>query len=287
MRAEPVPGYVELNGVRLRYWEWPGVGRTILLVHATGFLGRTWDPVVGALAGEYRVIAVDQRGHGDSDKPDIDYDWRYFVEDVAGVARSLGIEGCVAAGHSGGGASIAYAEIEHPGFFSGLVLIEPIAYPGPRRPVVPREGAPDLPSISRGRRLVWESRTEILESWRSRPPFDSWAPAALEAYVEHGFFDRPDGKVELKCPGEYEARMFEQSFSLNTFERLAELEAPNLVIFGEKTDTFPGTLRDTIAGRLRNSERRDVAGAGHFVVMEKPDRVAAEIENFIRDRLDG
>ncbi|HEX5940318.1 MAG TPA: alpha/beta hydrolase [Dehalococcoidia bacterium] len=287
MTRRPQPGFVDLRGTRLRYWDWPGTGRTVLMVHATGFLGRIWDPVVESLPRDYRVIAVDQRGHGDSDKPDIDYDWRYFVEDVTALTAALEIEGCVAVGHSGGGAAIACAEIERPGLFAGLVLIEPIAYPGPRRPVVPREGAPDLPSISRNRRLVWDSREEILESWRSRPPFDSWSPAALEAYVQHGFFERPDGKVELKCPGEYEARMFEQSFSLNTFERLPELSAPNLVIFGENTDTFPGPLRDTIAGRLRNSERHDISGAGHFVVMEKPEAVAAEIEGFIQNRLDG
>jgi pimeloyl-ACP methyl ester carboxylesterase len=285
MTREATAGFVELQDVRLRYWEWPGSGQTILMVHATGFLGRIWDPVVQSLPGGYRVIAIDQRGHGDSDKPDIDYDWQYFVKDVDGLTRTLGIEGCVAVGHSGGGASIAYAEIERPGLFSGLVLIEPIAYPGPRRPVVPREGSPDLPTISRNRRLVWDSREEIIDSWRSRPPFDSWASEALRAYVQRGFFERPDGKVELKCPGEYEARMFEQSFSLDTFERLPELKAPNLVIFGQNTDTFPRPLRDRIAERITNSERRDIAGAGHFVVMEKPEEIAAEIDRFVRERL--
>lgn len=287
MTRRPESAFVDLQGTKLRYWDWPGSAQTILMVHATGFLGRIWDPVVESLPADYRVIAIDQRGHGDSDKPDIDYDWKYFAEDVGALTRALGIEGCIGVGHSGGAASMAYAEIEKPGLFSGLVLIEPIAYPGPRRPVAPREGAPDLPTISRNRRLVWDSREEIIESWRSRPPFNSWAPAALMAYVEHGFFERPDGKVELKCPGEYEARMFEQSFSLNTFERLPELEAPNLVIFGESTDTFPGPLCDTIAGRFRNSERHDIKDAGHFVVMEKPEAIAAEIEGFIRRRLSG
>jgi pimeloyl-ACP methyl ester carboxylesterase len=72
---------------------------------------------------------------------------------------------------------------------------------------------------------------------------------------------------------------------LDTFERLPELKAPNLVIFGQNTDTFPRPLRDRIAERITNSERRDIAGAGHFVVMEKPEEIAAEIDRFVRERL--
>jgi pimeloyl-ACP methyl ester carboxylesterase len=279
--SPPEPRFARLSEVRLRYWDWGGDGQPLLLVHATGFHGRVWDPLARRLSPRRRVIAVDQRGHGDSDKPESDYDWHNFAADVAELADVLDIRGAAAMGHSGGAAAIAYAQAEDPGLFSGLVLIEPITYPGPRRPVVPRDGAPDLPSISRQRREVWESRDELWESWSSRPPFADWDPEALRAYIEWGFADRADGRVELKCPREYEARMFEQSFSLNAFERLPELIVPGMLIFGANTDTFTPALRDDIAERLPRFRRVDVEDAGHFVVMQRPERLAELIGDFL------
>lgn len=275
---EPRAGLVDCEGVRLRTWEWSGAGQPALLVHATGFHGRLWDPIACRLAPARRVIAIDQRGHGDSDKPEMDYHWRWFARDVACVVRALGLSGAVGIGHSGGAAAIARAELEGPGTFGALVLIEPIIYPpAPRR----APGIDALAAAARRRRMTWESRNQMLASWSGRPPFASWRREVLEAYVTHGARDRPGGAVELKCPGEYEARMFEQSGSLDSFQRLEGLRPPVLLLFGQQSATFTPAQRAVLAARIPRCAVREIPGATHFAPMEEPGRLAEEILAFL------
>src|SRR5947209_6384480 len=102
MRALPALTPSAANGISLAVWDWPGPGVPLLFVHATGYHGRCWDRVIEHFP-DHRCIAVDLRGHGQSDKPGLLAHWRVMGEDIAAVARALGLNGAVAVGHSMGG----------------------------------------------------------------------------------------------------------------------------------------------------------------------------------------
>ena len=85
-------------------------------MHATGFHGRIWEPFVPQLREHFSVIALDQRGHGDSDKPEHGYQWARFGDDALAVVSHLGLERPAGIGHSAGAAALTFADLQGNGF---------------------------------------------------------------------------------------------------------------------------------------------------------------------------
>ena len=215
----PESAYLRANGLNLHYLDWGGARPTALLLHATGFLAAVWGPIADALSRRYRVLAPDQRGHGDSDKPPSGYHRLDFVADLRAFLDALELEGIVGIGHSAGAANIACCEALRPGSFRRAVLIEPIVFPPVIQPLA-GEHMTRLPRGALKRRTVWPSREALLKSYRSRPPFKTWREDVLRLYVEQGAFLRDDGQVELKCPGPIEAQMYAGATPFEAFELL-------------------------------------------------------------------
>lgn len=279
---EPRDGFVEANGIRIHYLEWGREGLPpAVLLHATGFLARLWQPVAEALSDRFHVYACDSRGHGDSDKPPGDYHWRHFAQDLRAFLDALGLRQVVAVGHSAGGAAAAYVAAARPGYISRLVLIEPIIFPpqaqGPRD-----DRRQALASGARRRRMVWDSAAEIVRTYRKRPTFARWREDVLRLYAEHGTFRRPDGRLQLKCPGEIEARIFENSGWPDVWDRLPRISCPTLVLRGEHTDVYLFQGAAAVAGRIPGARLATVRDAGHLLPMERPEAVTQELLAFLQ-----
>jgi pimeloyl-ACP methyl ester carboxylesterase len=251
------------------------------MLHATGFLGRLWEPVAKRLASGHTVYALDVRGHGDSEKPEVaaDYDWHNFVRDCAGFLDHFSLKDVAIVGHSSGGATAAFLAATKPDYVSSLVLIEPIIRPSefnftPERPNELAEGA-------RRRRAVWPTRKELVETYRQRRAFASWRPEALDLYAEHGTFQREDGQFELKCPGEIEAAVFDNSTSLDLWEELPDIRCPTLILRGETTDPYLAMIAEGAAKQVPDVRLGVIPAAGHLAPMEQPEAVATTISEFL------
>jgi pimeloyl-ACP methyl ester carboxylesterase len=125
---------VDANGLGFRYLDWGMKGqRPILFLHGGALTAHTWDLCCLALRDEYHCMALDQRGHGDSDwAPDGNYSIAAQREDVKGFAEAVGLNQFVLVGMSMGAINgLAYA-IAYPETLSALVLID--AGPNVRRP---------------------------------------------------------------------------------------------------------------------------------------------------------
>lgn len=94
---------VKREGVRLSYLEGGSGEQALLFIHGWCCDGTLWRDQTDAFAPRHRIIAVDLRGHGDSDKPEQDYTIAGFAEDVAWLCRELELERPVIVGHSMGG----------------------------------------------------------------------------------------------------------------------------------------------------------------------------------------
>jgi lipase len=281
----PDEDFLEANSIRLHFLRWRPAGKglpPVLLLHATGFLARLWQPVAEELVERFEVYAYDTRGHGDSDKPPPggeNYHWRELVADLKAFCDALGISGVSIVGHSSGGAAASYLAATYPEHVSRLVLFEPIIFPAQFAP--PQDRRNDLAEGARRRRMVWRDAEAMVEAYRERPAFARWPEGMLRLYADYGTFRREDGQVELKCPGEIEAEVFDNSRSLDTWDRLPKIACPALLMHGRLTGELFPSLMEQIAARVQNARIAIVDDAGHLAPMEQPQAVADAIIEFL------
>ena len=133
----PTPNdcYIDLRGLPFHYRDWGGDGRPVLLLHGLASTCHIWDLVAPLLAEDFRVVALDQRGHGQSAQVDEGYDFATVSGDAAAFIKHLGWERPIVAGHSWGADVALELAAGQPGMTSGLIFvdggtIEPSARPG-------------------------------------------------------------------------------------------------------------------------------------------------------------
>ena len=117
--------YVALGGLRFHYREWGGKGQAVVLLHGLASTCHIWDLTAPLLQKEFRVLALDQRGHGRSDKPDdSDYDFATIVGDLKGFCGALDLRRPVVVGHSWGASVALQYAADFPSEAAGLVMVD-------------------------------------------------------------------------------------------------------------------------------------------------------------------
>lgn len=271
------------DDIDLAVWEWPGAGTPLLLVHANGFHGRCWDQVI-AYVPDRHCYAVDLRGHGRSSKPEPPYTWRAIGDDVAAIARKLGLHDALGVGHSLGGHALAHAATIIPAAFRALLLIEPVilprsSYAGPRPPE----------HFAARRRNHWASPQAMEQRFKDRLPFSRWHPAVLHDYCTYGLLPAPDGAgYMLACPPAIEAAIYAAGVEADIYAELPAITMPvRLVRAGtlEPTQVWDMSASATAPDLVQHVPRAEdvyLPEYTHFVPMEHP----ALIAQHIRDLLD-
>ena len=279
-RGEPMPGDVSVNGARLRYLDWGGAGDPIVMLHATGLLGRLWRPIAETLTAAGHVFTYDQRGHGDSDAPlpVEQYNWAMTMNDLAGFITAMNWRGVRAVGHSAGATAIASIASEQPELISRAVLVEPVVFEAVAGPLW---GNP-LYERTLKRRREFDSVEAMVANFDRRPPYDAWQKDLLREYCEFGTRPTADRKRTLKCAPEIEAHIYHTARDFDGLGRLLRAGQPMLVIFGERGNLFGSDLDQKIERQLKHGRVINISGGGHFLPMEQPERVAQLALEFLR-----
>jgi pimeloyl-ACP methyl ester carboxylesterase len=267
------------DGVRIRIHHLGGSGEPLVCMHATGFHGRVWEPFVPRLREHFSIVALDQRGHGDSDKPDEGYEWKVFGDDVLAVVDELGLERPAGIGHSAGAAALIFAETTRPGTFSRLVLMDPTTMPPEWRGAAQFMENP-MSESARRRRAVWDSPEQMVERLKKGSPLAEWQDEFLNAYAIYGTTPREDGTVELKCPPHIEAQIYATAGTNDGWDRLAHVRCPALLLTGEHSHMWMDGRNEDAVKRLPKGRTATVPG-GHFFPMENPDATLDLITSFL------
>lgn len=271
------------DGVRVAVHDFGGEGPALVMAHAAGFLGQVFSPLARELAGHFRCVAPDGRGHGDTRLPDgLALDWHGLAADVLAAVDGLGLDRPYAFGHSSGGAAVLLAEQARPGTFRAIYCFEPILIP--TDPPVGNETGMWLAAKARRRRHTFPGREEALAHFSSKPPLDAATPAALRAYVEHGLEDDGAGAVRLKCRPEVEATVYETATAHDAFARLGEVACPVTVACGGLTPGCTGERPFASEDRLPAGRGEVVPGVGHLGPLERPDVVAGFVRRALLAR---
>lgn len=284
MQQQPVQRSFQGSMVHLAYFEWgPVEAPAVLLVHATGFHARCWDRTVAALPEGYRVVAVDMRGHGRSEKRG-PYVWATFGQDLQEFVEALGLREAVGVGHSMGGHCVTQVAGRVPGAFSRLLLVDPVIFE-PGAYVTNRHRgfatADDHP-VAR-RRNDWASWQEMYERFRDRHPFSRWHPEVLEDYCRYGLLPKADSQgYELACPPLVEASIYLGNTETDVHELIPRVRLPVVVLRApprgpddteimdfSKSPTWPG-----LAAAFEHGRDVLLPDHTHFIPMEDPELVA-------------
>ncbi len=242
-----------------------GSGPTVMLVHCwTGTIG-FWAPVARRLVDAgFRVVAVHQRGHGDSDRGSAPYRPETLGGDVRSIIEALDLRDLVLGGHSMGGlASIAFA-CQNAEFAServnGLVLVATLAAPpkDPRLPDLAIDISKFLPLADKVMRAKDYGLLGLLGVFGTRP-----ARVQMEA--------ARDGFLETDAETRREAAAMMQDFDLRP--ELANVDLPTRVIAGthDQLTYLPGN--EEIAEMILGAEIEVLHGYGHMLPWEAPDQV--------------
>jgi len=132
------------------------------------------------------------------------------------------------------------------------------------------------------RRRVFDSVEAMFQNFESKPPYSAWDKGMLRDYCEFGTRVNADGKRELKCTPEIEARFYETSRDFDGLGRILCAQVPLLVLFGARSDSLGATLSDTIASKLAQGRVVNIADTGHFMPMEKPAEIAQMALDFLK-----
>ncbi|MEN8113901.1 MAG: alpha/beta hydrolase [Actinomycetota bacterium] len=263
------------DGIELAFERLPGSPPGVVFVHATGFCKEVWRPIANAMRSAGGWAAIDQPGHGDSQRPPPPIHWSTIGHGVLDVLDAIGPHR-IGVGHSAGAAALAMAELDRPGAFDHLILIEPIIFPPPHG----RHEHSPLAALAVKRRARFSSRNAAIENFTGKGPFALWDDQVLEAYIDGAL--RPEGGgLALKCDPETEAEFYRGGADHDTWDHLPELRAPVTLVAGEQSTTHHGHFLEDLASRFPLVDVAIVEGATHFLPMEQPELIACFVDEII------
>ncbi len=268
--TEPRDQRVRVDGLELHYAEW-GLPTSPPMVLLHGFMAhaRTWDLFAADLCRDYRVLAVDQRGHGDSGRaPDGAYGTEYYVGDLERFVDALGLRSFVLVGMSMGGRnSMVYAS-RHPDRVERLVIVD-IAPEAPP-PFAPRPGAPEDPG-------VFDRPEQVADFLRGQDPYPP--EDYRKAVARHSVRQRPDGRYEWKW--DPALRRGPSPVSGDYWAALRAIACPTLVVRGAESPILPRPLAERMIRELKDGKLVEVPRSGHAVQEDNAPALIAAVREFL------
>lgn len=245
------------------YYESTGAGQAVVLIHGLGSYVGDWTPQVDALSDTFRVIAVDLRGHGRSDKPAGPYSVADFSADIATLIRSLDAGPAHIVGLSLGGAVAFQLAIDAPSLVRSLVIIN------------------SGPSFV----VNWQIRFAVFLRLFMLKVIGL---KGLGAMIAKRLFPKPGQEPLRRAFLEHfvtnDPRAYEAStralVGWTVADRLAEVTCPVLVISGDR-DYTPVALKAAYVARLPDARLVVIGDAGHACTIEQPDQVNQVLRQFL------
>jgi pimeloyl-ACP methyl ester carboxylesterase len=266
---------IRLGNLTFHYTEWGKTdARAIVLLHGITGHARGWDTVARALATDARVLALDQRGHGDSEAPaDNDYRVGTMAADLAAFVDALGLARVSVVGHSmGGRIAIAYAG-EHGSRLDRLALVD-------IGPDIATTGLLRVRSLMAQSPEVVESEAWALRYLRAGNPL--YDEAELRHRVTHALKRRPDGSLTWKYAQGLRDMMREgRRDPVDLWPALRQIPCPTLVVRGSESDILTAEQAKQVVEGLPLGQLVEIAGAGHTVPGDKPLEFTQALRAFL------
>lgn len=281
---EPTENWASIGDLQVHYLEWPGDGPPVVALHGLASSAHWYHRLAHRLAGEYRIIAPDQRGHGQTTQAPSGYDWQTLASDVVGLMDHLEVGQAAVLGHSWGGHVASNLAARFPERVSRLVMIDGGFQDGHLLP----DASWELFRSRFGPRDVSGNKEQFLGRLRTQMA-DSWADD-LERTVLSMVYEDEQGLVQDILRPDNHAQVLESMWGEPPSIVLPQIQCPTLVIPAgpspERANSEFAKMREImVAAALeitRNCTVRWIPDTIHDIGYHKPDELAQVIREFIK-----
>jgi non-heme chloroperoxidase len=224
----------------------------------------SYSRVLPLLPARYHAYAVDQRGHGDSERPDCCYAVEDFADDVVAFLDAVGVGRATLVGHSGSCLVARRVAEAHPERVARLVLL----------------GSPGSLGDNE-EELALQTAVRALQDPVPAQFARELQGAAAHVSLPEAFFERLVAE-SLKLPARVWRSALEGLFAFDDAADLARIAAPTLLVWGEWDRWLPREEEDQLAAAIPGARVVVYPATGHSPNWERPDRVADDLDAFMR-----
>jgi esterase len=278
LQIQPADKRVTSNGLQLHYLDWGTTGKPpLVLLHGLRGHAHSWDSFAAAICADYHVLALDQRGRGDSDwAKDGDYTTAAYVADLLGFAEALGLDSFTLAGHSMGGRNAIAFSARNPERIQKLIIVDI----GPT-------------SDPRGRERI---RREIVEAPEAFDTFDAVvqvmnrqnryaSPEILQRRLRYMTQPLANGKLGWR----YDPAIREQwrkgvPASEDLWPALGRITCPTLIVRGMDSDILSPEVAREMLEAMPSARVVEIQRATHMVFEDNPDDFLFAVSEFLKTR---
>jgi pimeloyl-ACP methyl ester carboxylesterase len=252
-------------GYKLHYRD-AGNGPTVILLHGLGGDGSRWTSTVAALSGDFRVIALDQIGFGQSDKPLVNYDHGLLAEFLVEFMNVIDAPKASLVGHSMGAFVGTFVGVHHPEKIDRLILVDGGSLETPPRTA-------HLVQIQNGTTLA-ETREYFLLMFYDKS-------RVTDQMVRENYMRRLSMSYTISRM--QEARV--KGHARVSADQAARIKSPTLILWGKHDGLLPATDADMLARVIPNSRTVLLEKSGHIPQVEQPQEFNQLVREFLTEGL--
>jgi pimeloyl-ACP methyl ester carboxylesterase len=274
----PEEHHVLLRRMRFHYLDWGIAGQPpIVFLHGGGLNAHTWDLVCLALRRERHCVALDQRGHGESEwSPQMDYSTESHVGDLDAFVDALGLTRFVLVGMSLGGVNALAWAGRHSDRLDGLVIVDV-------GPEIRTEGVVKIAAFT-SEAAPLASVDEYVERAMAFNPRRN--RELLRRSLLHNLRRMPDGRYMWKYDQRHRGKIDPDAYARRRellWSAVDRVQCPTLVVRGAQSDVFHDEDAARMADRLERGRWVKIDGAGHTVQGDNPAGLLVELRAFLAE----
>ena len=275
-QVKPQDKTVMANGMKLHYLDWGTVGKpTMVLIHGLRGHAHAWDDFSAAVCQNYHVLALDQRGRGDSDwAKDGDYTTDAYIADLAGFCEELKLDPFILVGHSMGGRNAMTFAAQYPDRIQKLVVVD-------MGPTLNPEGGKRISDEMKAVPEEFDSLDSVVEYMAKGNRFAS--DRVMRRRLLYATRELSGGKIGWR----YDLAIREARRqgtvppSADLWPVIVNITSPTLIVRGAESDILPRETVDRMVKEMPDARMVEVSKAGHMVFEDNPDEFLTAVQKFI------
>jgi pimeloyl-ACP methyl ester carboxylesterase len=282
----PVEAWADIGDLRVRYLDWGGDGPPVVLLHGLASSAHWYDLTAPHLREQYRLIAPDQRGHGQTSQAESGYDWAALTQDVVGLLDHLGIDRAAVFGHSWGATVALNVAARRPDRVTALGLLDG----GTSRDANDNSTWEEVRARVRPRD-VSGTREQFLDRLRHQLSF-CWN-AEVERIVQTMVYEDTDGQIQDILRPENHLRVMRAMWEVAASQAYSTVACPTIIIPAgpkpERANTERARVKEVrvaaAAEAIANCRVRWIPETVHDIGYDKPEELAGVMREFLAQAL--